>query len=78
MREEHRLAHECGICMYGGHGWRPWRPWRVGEQGDVNEKGHELQRSVWEGTWVARHMGHGSSGRTEAQEEGVVFSWGGL
>lgn len=50
----------------------------MGEQGDVNEKGHELQRSVWEGTWVARHMGHGSSGRTEAQEEGVVFSWGGL
>lgn len=35
-------------------------------------------RYVWEGTWVGRHTGHGSSGRTEAQEEGVVFSWGGL
>lgn len=62
--------------MYGEHGWRTWR---VDEQGDMNEKGHESERSVWEGTWVGRHMGHGSSGRTEAQEEGVVvFSQGGL
>ena len=48
------------------------------KRGDMNEKGHESERSVWERTWVGRHMGHGSSGRTEAQEDGVVFSQGGL